>query len=524
MAYHEVTAMEKWDIFRRWHTARQSIRSIAHTLGIDRKTVRRIITHLQDQGLSRDTPLPDRATVMRMCEDTTSTLGRTSTAQILLEPYLDETKSLITSTANPLQAKIAFEVLCTRHGLADKVSYSSFKRFMHSRASEFTPLETTCRMETPPGDAVQIDYGYVGLRKLELEDRQSKVYLFIATLACSRHKYVEVVRSQNQQSFVSSNVRMLSYFGGVPRRLVIDNLKAGVIKPDLYDPILNRAYQEMAEHYDTFIDPCRPYSPKDKWNVESDVKTIRAQYNKFCVLHPDATVFELTDFINEWLRDEYGQRKHGTTQMKPYPVYLQEERPALHALPERPFEIACWKNAKVHPDQHVQFNKQAFSVPQAYVLRSVWIRGTEKTIQIYFDNHLIQQHVRTERYRHTDISNYPQNVRAVLDEGFPLYLQEQAGKIGPLFKKCIRSVLQVNAFINMRRAQGLVKTGKAFPSELVESAAQYVLDKRIPPTVKSFKLLLFKFEQQAPKPILPMSEETKSFTRPFEYYSQAHNN
>lgn len=57
---------------------------------------------------------------------------------------------------------------------------------------------------------------------------------------------------------------MLSYFGGVPRRLVIDNLKAGVIKPDLYDPILNRAYQEMAEHYDTFIDPCRPYSPKDK--------------------------------------------------------------------------------------------------------------------------------------------------------------------------------------------------------------------------------------------------------------------
>ena len=242
------------------------------------------------------------------------------------------------------------------------------------------------------------------------------------------------------------------------------------------------------------------------------------------MLHPDATVFELTDFINEWLRDEYGQRKHGTTQMKPYPVYLQEERPALHALPERPFEIACWKNAKVHPDQYVQFNKQAFSVPQAYVLRSVWVRGTEKTIQIYFENHLIQQHVRTERYRHTDISNYPQNVRAVLDEGFPLYLQEQAGKIGPLFKKCIRSVLQVNAFINMRRAQGLVKTGKAFPSELVESAAQYVLDKRIPLTVKSFKLLLFKFEQQAPKPILPMSEETKSFTRPFEYYSQAHNN
>ena len=201
-----------------------------------------------------------------------------------MEPYLEETKSLITSSTNPLQAKIAFEVLCTRHGLADKVSYSSFKRFMRSRAGEFTPLETTCRMETPAGDVVQIDYGFAGLRRLELGDRQSKVYLFIATLACSRHKYVEVVRSQNQQSFVASHVRMFAYFGGVPQRLVIDNLKAGVIKPDLYDPIINRAYQEMAEHYNTFIDPCRPYSPKDKGKVESDVKTIRAHWGP---LFPD---------------------------------------------------------------------------------------------------------------------------------------------------------------------------------------------------------------------------------------------
>lgn len=524
MAYHEVTVMEKWDIFRRWHTARQSIRSIAHTLEIDRKTVRRIITHLQDQGLTRDTPLPDRDTVMRMCEDTKSTLGRSSTAQILLEPYLEETKSLITSSVNPLSPKIAFEVLCTRHGLADKVSYSSFRRFMRARASEFTPLATTCRMETPPGDSVQIDYGFAGLRMLELGDRQSKVYLFIATLACSRHKYVEVVRSQNQQSFVASHVRMFAYFGGVPRRLVIDNLKAGVIKPDLYDPVLNRSYQEMAEHYNTFIDPCRPGSPKDKGKVESDVKTIRAQYNKFCVLHPDATDHELTELINEWLREKYGHRKHGTTQMEPYPVFLNEERPALSPLPEQPFEIACWKQAKVHPDQYVQFNKQAFSVPQAYVLRQVWVRGTEKTIQIYFENHLIQQHVRKARYRHTDPLNFPENVRKALDEGIPLYLQEQAGRIGPQFRQCIRTVLEVNAFINMRRAQGLVKTGKTFPAELVEAAAQHVLEKRIPPTVKSFKLLLNKFAQQAAEPTLPLSDETKSFIRPFEYFSQPHNN
>jgi hypothetical protein len=520
MAFRTIIAMEKWEVFRRWHSG-QTLKAIAHTLGYDRKTVRRVITHLQHQGLCRTTPLPDRDTVLQLCEDTLTTIGRSATAQAVLVPHLEELKGLISNTENPLQAKIAFEVLCTRYDLASKISYSSFKRFMQTHANEFTQQVTTCRIETPPGKVVQIDYARAGRRIDQVTGKSVIVNLFIATLGHSRHKYVEVVTSQDQKSFVASHARMFAYFGGVTERVAIDNLKSGVIKPDLYDPTINHSYREMAEHYHCFIDPCRVRHPKDKGKVERDVKTIRAQYRKFAVLYPQASLAELTDLINTWVREKYGTRKHGTTNQEPYSVFTNDEQPTLGPLPEIPFVVAEWKQAKVHPDHYVQFNKQAFSVPHAYVLKNVWVRATEKIVEIYFDNKLVQQHLRTDRFRHTDLSNFPANIQAALDEGMPMYLQQEAGRIGPLFRACIRTVLQINAFINMRRAQGLVSTAKTFDPALVETASRYVIDHRIQPTPQTFKQLLLKIEQQATQPSLPLSAETESFIRPPQYFSQS---
>lgn len=521
MAFRAIIAMEKWEVFRRWHSG-QTLKAIAHTLGYDRKTVRRVITHLQHQGLSRSAPLPERETVLALCEDTLAVIGRAATAQALLIPHLEELKGLISNTENPLQAKLAFEVLCTRYDLASCVSYSSFKRFMQKHANEFTesPI-TTCRIETPPGQVVQIDYARAGRRLDPATGKNIIVYLFIATLGHSRHKYVEVVTSQDQKSFVSSHVRMFAYFGGVTERIATDNLKSAVIKPDLYDPTLNHSYREMAEHYRCFIDPCRVRHPKDKAKVERDVKTVRAQYRKFAVLYPQASLLELTDRINAWVREQYGTRKHGTTNQEPYAVFTRDEQPTLRSLPKDPFVVAEWKQAKVHPDHYVQFNKQAFSVPHAYVLKQVWIRATETIVQIYYDNKLVQQHLRTERFRHTDLSNFPKNIQAALDEGMPLYLQEEAGKIGPRFRACIRGVLQINAFVNMRRAQGLLATTKTWDPVIVEAASQYVIDHRMHVTPQSFKQLLRKIEQQASHQSLPLSAETESFIRPLQYFSQS---
>ena len=123
----------------------------------------------------------------------------------------------------------------------------------------------TVRKEvTPPGEVAEIDYGRVGLWFDRLAQRQRIVNGFIMTLPSSRHVFVDPVLSCDQRSWVASHVAAFEFFGGVPAVLRLDNLKTGVLRPDIYDPQLNRAHGEMAEHFGVLLDPCRAGKPKDK--------------------------------------------------------------------------------------------------------------------------------------------------------------------------------------------------------------------------------------------------------------------
>ncbi|MFC1724551.1 IS21 family transposase [candidate division KSB1 bacterium] len=300
MAYKRITIMDVSEIIRRWEDG-QTITQISNMLGYDRKTVRKYLLTTR-----RDSTAGAKETIAEIP-------GRPAKKQKLLEPYLDEIIDLVTNKVNPIKPKTAFEVLCTRHNLSDKVSYSSFKRFVKTQSIFLSPDKSTCRIETVPAGQLQVDYCKAGLLHDPLTNKRKAVYAFIGTLSFSRHKYVEFVFRQNQKSFVNSHVKMFNFFGGIPKTIVIDNLKTGVIKPDLYDPKLNRAYLEMAEHYHCFIDPCRVASPKDKGKVERDVQTIREQFKKLLALNPHITLIEANNSIKGWLVNDYGRKKHGTT-------------------------------------------------------------------------------------------------------------------------------------------------------------------------------------------------------------------
>src|SRR5467141_591208 len=279
MAYRATSIMDVWDIIRRWH-AGQAIRDIVRSTGYDRKTVKGYKRLAQSIGLSPEKPLPEKQEVLRLLENHRehAKLGRATKAQNLLLPHLDEIRDLIHPSDKDLalKAKSAFLVISGRYPqIADEVSYTSYKRFARTHKITLKPHLATCRIEVDPGDEVQIDYAQVG-KLLDPETGTKRIlYAFIATLSHSRLKYVELVFRQNQMSFTASHVRMFEFFGGVPRRLNIDNLKCGVIKPDLYDPSLNRTYADLISHYDTFVDTSRVRHPKDKGKVERDVQTVR---------------------------------------------------------------------------------------------------------------------------------------------------------------------------------------------------------------------------------------------------------
>lgn len=525
MAYKRIRMKNTYEIARRWH-AGHTLSDISRTLGYDRKTIRKTIRLIETCGIKREAPLPDPAAFAQLLPDNQNERFTTASTNEILLPYKDELLQLVEHPQMPLKPKLAFEVVCERHQLGGQVSYSSFKRFYRTHCQDHQKGKGTCRIETDPGDLAQIDYGKMGLLLDRQLNQRRTVYAFISTLAHSRHKFVEFTFKQNQISFTASHVHMFDFFGGVPARLGFDNLKSGVIKPDLYDPEFNRTYQEMAQFYGCFLDPCRVAKPRDKGKVERDVQTIRQQFYKLLALNPTADIHTLNRLIKHWLINEYGQKPHGTTGIPPYQRFREIELPALKPLPIEPFEIASWKEAKVHPDHYVQFGKQFFSVPHAMVDKTVWIRATGKILTVYGQDHqVIKQHLITNATRHTDWNDFPENVQAVLHGDIHQRLITKATLIGPNFKKLIQQLLDNHAFINLRRSQGLIRLHDKYPRHALEIAAVYMLEKKITPSIKNTKRLLESEACQADqaadaddKQTPDIGEKTRDFIRPADYF------
>jgi transposase len=518
MGYKEITVMDIYEIIRRWHD-QQKIAHIANALGYDRKTVRQYIKLAQQQGLSQQQPLPSKDRLIHLLNQSIVPPKRPQQAQQLLERFLPEITDLVNAKSNPVKSKIAFEVICEKYDLSGKVSYSSFKNFVRHHQIVISADKATCRLEVEPGSEAQLDYGKVGLLFDPLTGNNKTVHAFITTLSFSRHKFVEFTFQQNQQSFVASHVNMFEFFGGVPHRLSLDNLKNGVIKPHLYDPQLNRTYQELAEHYGCFIDPCRVSHPQDKGKVERDVQTVRQQFRKLLALYPSLTLAQANQLIQQWAINDYGQRDHGTTHWKPYPTFNEQERPRLKRLPVQPFDLSQWKQAKVHPDHYIQFNNKAYSVPHRFVGKTVWVRGTHNIVQIYHQQQLIKQHPIPKGFRQTDINDFPPNFQAVLDKGLPRLLQQKASDIGPQFGTLIRTLLEQHAFLNMRRAQGLVNLAEKYPLPLVEQAAELALNQQLSTHPKLFQRLIETLQknnqQQSP---IQLSQQSLEFVRDMDYF------
>ena len=165
--------------------------------------------------------------------------------------------------------------------------------------------------------------------------------------------------------------------------------------------------------------------------------------------------------------------------------------------------------------------KKSYSVPYQYAGRKVWVKVSNNIVHVYYNDELIKEHVvLTKGYRKTDLLDFPDNLAAAVDKGLPRYLQTEAGKIGPQFHDLVRSVLTPHAFINLRRAQGIVSVAKNYAPELVEQVAATLVTQTVPFTPKYFKASIQKLQElQYQSQEIPLSEETKTFVREPEYFN-----
>ena len=520
MAYKRIRTMDIYQLISRWHSG-YNITQISKTLALDRKTVRQYVSLARDAGIRRDQPLPEKSNLLKQFDTLIPDRKQQQPARELFLKHKDEIIQLVTDKQDPLKPKTAYEVICERYGVT--ASYTSFKRFVREYAVEFGLTEkraTTCCFETEPGEEVQIDYGKMGRLHDPLTSRNRDIYAFIATLSFSRFKFVDFVYKQDQRSFIGSHLRMFDFFDGVPQRLVIDNLKAGVLKPDLYLPELNRAYQEMAEHYGSFVDPARPFHPKDKGKVERTVPVVRELFRKFKALYPGLDIAQANREARKWCRDTNGMKVHGTTGLKPFEVFQETEKDKLSPLPEQPFEVPTWKEAIVHVDQFIQFDKHFYALPeQTFVGKTVWVRATEKLVHIYHDHTLVRKFVRGQQKRQYNPGDFPENHRIMLESKDVQALIGRAASIGPSFKKLLIQVLSPHARLNYRRALALLRLREKYSKEHLNRAAEYAVSHNIH-TPRQFQALLDKLKNSAEEEGIPISEQTQLFLRDPEYFIQ----
>lgn len=218
------------------------------------------------------------------------------------------------------------------------------------------------------------------------------VYVFVATLPYSGYSYVEGFFSMDQECWTAAHINAYRYFGGVARIIQCDNLKTGVDKHNRSEIKLNKAYSELAEHYNTAILPCRVRSPKDKAMVEGTVGVISTFIIAALRNRQFLSIGELNEAISERLYEfnhKHFQKRDGSRA-----IAFEEEKAFLMPLPSTPFELSTWKIATVAPNYHITVDKMNYSVPYEYIKRKVDVRMTRSTVEIFFDGNRICSHRR----------------------------------------------------------------------------------------------------------------------------------
>jgi hypothetical protein len=248
------------------------------------------------------------------------------------------------------------------------------------------PEDVAIPVDTAPGEVAQVDFGYAGLLWDATTGKPRKAWVFVMVLGHSRHQYAEVVFDQRTTTWLELHQRAFAWFGGVPKVIVPDNLKAAVIRAAFGVsslPELNRSYRELARHHGFRVDPTPPRSPKKKGKVESSVKYVK---HNFLRGREHQELGELNRELLRWAQDIAGVRVHGTTGRRPLEVFMEAERAHLLPIPAMRYTAVVWKKTRVHADSHVHFERRLYSVPWRLINQEVWVRAVANTVAIYSAN------------------------------------------------------------------------------------------------------------------------------------------
>ena len=437
---------------------------VARLVGCHRQTVAKYRRWAREQGLLEGGKIPGEEELQVLLKATASTRPPRH-EQSTLNAFEREIREL---REDGVRMTAIAERLEERHGVP--VSYEALRRLV--RRLELRTPKAYARVEVGPGAEAQVDFGYAG-RVVDPETGAlRKAWVFVMLLSHSRHMYAELVYDQTVETWLTCHIHAFEFFGGVPASVVLDNLKAAILKHARDDVLVQRSYRELAEHYDFLIDPNPPRQPHLKGKVEKGgVDYVK---NTFLAGREPRRIDVLNAALARWCVEKAGRRRHGTTKKQPVAVFEQVERPALKPLPREPYDLAVWKRAKLHRDCHVTFEQSYYSAPFRLVGQTLLVRGGLRTVRLYAtdgDHELVATHERASQpgQRKTCLDHLPP------DKAYGVALSRdncmaQATAIGPETERLVQELLDHRPENRLRTAGRVLALSTTYGTHRLERA------------------------------------------------------
>jgi transposase len=334
-------------------------------------------------------------------------------------------------------------------------------------------LSPTMRQAHPAGERLFVDYAG---HTVEVVDGSSgeirPAQVFVAVLGASNYTYAEATWTQSLPDWIGSHTRVLAFLGGVPRQIVPDNLRAGVLRANWYEPGINPTYRDLAAHYGTAILPTRVRRPRDKAKVEVGVLVVerwilaRLRNQRFFSLA------ELNTAIAALITDLNARpmRKLGVSRRQ---LFDQLDGPALLPLPAEPFVYAEWRIRRVALDYHVEIDGHYYSVPHRLLRERVEARVTVRTVELFHKGERVAVHVRGgARGRHTTLPEHMPQAHRRHAEWTIERIRQEAAAIGPATARLTALILESRPHPEQgfRACLGILRLVRSYGRDRVEAA------------------------------------------------------
>ena len=521
MAYREVDMWEILEVLRRAGRG-ESITQIERATGRSRKTVRRYVRLARKLGWAPggQEPTEELAGAVQRRLRPVPEESSPGTVEARLLPQRERIRAWLGMGSEERGLRLTkVHLLLRREGL--DVPYSSLHRFAvkHCGFADRRRL-TVRRAPCAPGELAEVDFGRLGLVWDPTSARRRVVHALIVTLGYSRHMFVHVTLTQQLDDVIEGLENAWSFFGGVVARVVLDNLKAAILKPDRYDPIFQRTFAEYAQYRGFVIDPAVVRHATGKPVVERAVPYVRENFFRGETWRDP---WHVRGEAVRWCLETAGTRIHGTTRKRPLAVFENVEKPALRPLDKPRFDPPQWGHCTVHGDHHISFQKALYSVPTHWVGHEVWVRADQKLVRIYANGQLVKTHARQEPGgRSTDYEDYPpeKTPYALRD---PQRLIHAARKQGEHLGRFMAQLLSGDfPWAKLRQGQKLLRLCDKYGAPCVDLACRRALAFELI-NVRRVESIIHRHLEQAPHPqdpapvaVLPLrfARDPQSFTHP----------